>query len=380
MPPIPPPNAPPIQNSNDPQRGRWGGLHERDGRDGRRLDARLDPLVMARGAGTLVFDLSVSSTDGSELHGPVKFHLHHRFPKPIQSIKSIRHRAAIWKQIRTDKGTFTVGAQAKTQSGEWVGLEYDLATLPNLPLKFIPNRQKAFARWLKVRTSAMIPGIAFKDILNQVVDAYTLPGLTREVQFQLNVPLATVVNVQAPFEDVVFELVRWADQQGRVGDLVRELAAARPKHSGMQAIARQYAALLTPSANPKEYVHYFGDTPAVDIQQGGKSEAKVPVKDAGFELQLNKALGYFDAAYFADMLGRMTRRVCRVELSGASGKMGTGFLVGPRALLTNYHVMEDVIKAPAAAGRVKFRFDYFKATPGGQPSVGVEVGLDLNQA
>jgi len=226
----------------------------------------------------------------------------------------------------------------------------------------------------------MIPGIAFKDILNQVVDAYTLPGLTREVQFQLNVPLATVVNVQAPFEDVVFELVRWADQQGRVGDLVRELAAARPKHSGMQAIARQYAALLTPSANPKEYVHYFGDTPAVDIQQGGKSEAKVPVKDAGFELQLNKALGYFDAAYFADMLGRMTRRVCRVELSGASGKMGTGFLVGPQALLTNYHVMEDVIKAPAAAGRVKFRFDYFKATPGGQPSVGVEVGLDLNQA
>jgi V8-like Glu-specific endopeptidase len=222
----------------------------------------------------------------------------------------------------------------------------------------------------------MIPGIAAKEIHTQLTDAYDLAGLTQELAFALNMNLANVVTVNAAFGTVVFELIRWADREGHLGEVVRELAAARPKHAGLQVVVRKYAALLSPASTPAEYAEFFGGKPAVAVQQAGRMEAVVPVRDAGFEHQLNKALGYFDAAYFADMLARMSRRVCRVELDGANGEMGSGFLVGPRAVLTNYHVLESVILAPATAGKVRFRFDYFKATPGGQPSAGVPVGLD----
>ena len=65
----------------------------------------------------------------------------------------------------------------------------------------------------------MIPGLALKDIHAQIVDAFKPPAnLGRDVQFRLNVNLAAVVNVNAGFEDVVFDLLQWADGQGRVGD------------------------------------------------------------------------------------------------------------------------------------------------------------------
>lgn len=225
----------------------------------------------------------------------------------------------------------------------------------------------------------MIPGIAFKDILGQVLDAYkTLASLAREVEFRLEVPIANVVNVHAPLEDLVFDLIKWADGQGRVGELVRELAAARPQHSGMQAVARKYATLLTPSTDPAEYARFFDNKPAISLQTSGVKDAVVPVADAGFEITRKKALGFFDATFFADMLSRMSRRICRVELNDPDNSMGTAFLVGPQTLLTNYHVIEKVIDGARKgdAPAVKFRFDYFKATPKGLPSDGVLVGLD----
>src|SRR5687767_14875763 len=143
----------------------------------------------------------------------------------------------------------------------------------------------------------MIPGIAFKDIFDQVLDAFkTLESLAREVTFRLNETLANVVNVHAPLGDVVFELIKWADMQGRAGELVRELAAARPQHTGMQCVARQYASLLTPSTDPAEYVRFFDNKPAVSLQTGGGKGAVVPVGDAGFEITRKKKLGFFDAA------------------------------------------------------------------------------------
>ena len=48
--------------------------------------------------------------------------------------------------------------------------------------------------------------------------------------------------------------------------------------------------------------------------------------------------------------------VCHVEVGG--GSFGTGFLLGPSVVMTNYHVVKDVIKNPALCTHVKLRFDY----------------------
>lgn len=370
----PPPRPGPVRYHDDPQRGRWGGLSERDGR---RLEARLREW----GKDSFHFDLVVSATDGTAVRGPVRFHLHDSFARAVQTIRTGRGDGTVaWEEIDAYE-TFTAAAQVRTRSGEWVGLEYDLAVLAadahpqRLPLKFVPNRQRPFVRWLRERKT-MIPGIALKDIHAQIVDAFKPPAnLGREVQFRLNVNLAAVVNASAPLDDVVFDLLQWADGQGRLGELVRELAAARPQHAGLQTVAREYARLLTPASDPKEYVHFFDNMPAVELQEGGVSKGVAPVQDAGFEITRNKALGYFDATFFATMLGRNTARVCRVELNDADNTMGTAFLVGPRAVLTNYHVLEKVIRGTHPADKVKFRFDYFKAAPDSPPSDGIQLGL-----
>jgi hypothetical protein len=49
--------------------------------------------------------------------------------------------------------------------------------------------------------------------------------------------------------------------------------------------------------------------------------------------------------------------------------VGTGFLVGPDSLLTNYHVLKDVIEGRVAPKEVKLRFD-FRVLPSGLRSQG----------
>lgn len=58
---------------NDPQKGRWGGAPERGGR-------KLEAYVTDKTTTTIDVNLEVSSTDGSELVGPVFFHLHDKAP------------------------------------------------------------------------------------------------------------------------------------------------------------------------------------------------------------------------------------------------------------------------------------------------------------
>ncbi|WP_211356700.1 trypsin-like serine peptidase [Aquimarina intermedia] len=62
-------------------------------------------------------------------------------------------------------------------------------------------------------------------------------------------------------------------------------------------------------------------------------------------------------------LARNKRCVCRVEVFNEQGKMipGTGFLVSPNQVLTNYHVIEPVLNTPELLERVKCRFDYEKS-------------------
>ena len=55
--------------------------------------------------------------------------------------------------------------------------------------------------------------------------------------------------------------------------------------------------------------------------------------------------------------------------------MGAGFLVGPDVLITNYHVIKDVIRQPGLAARVVLRFDYEKVPNGATLNPGTEFHL-----
>ena len=58
-------------------------------------------------------------------------------------------------------------------------------------------------------------------------------------------------------------------------------------------------------------------------------------------------------------MARIEGQVCRIEVySGLPPQYGTGFLLGPSVVMTNYHVVESVIKKEVTPDKVGLRFDY----------------------
>jgi hypothetical protein len=123
------PEPGPIVHRDDPQRDRWGSLPERDGR-------RLWIQLLDTSGRVFSFDAIVESTDGSPLVGPVRFHLHDTFPQPKIVIRRVREdRQAVLEEV-VSYGVFTIGVQVKNAQGQWIGLEFNLCDLPDLPQRF----------------------------------------------------------------------------------------------------------------------------------------------------------------------------------------------------------------------------------------------------
>ena len=67
-------------------------------------------------------------------------------------------------------------------------------------------------------------------------------------------------------------------------------------------------------------------------------------------------LPMFDYSLWREKIALIEGQVCRVEVGGNAA--GTGFLVGPDAILTCYHVLKPAFESPTIAAAVTFRFDY----------------------
>jgi hypothetical protein len=69
---------------------------------------------------------------------------------------------------------------------------------------------------------------------------------------------------------------------------------------------------------------------------------------------------WFDTDVFFNLLGARKRCVCRVEVAHSNGKTstGTGFLIGPNQVMTNYHVIHKVINALDWMKKIVCRFDF----------------------
>jgi Trypsin-like peptidase domain len=124
-----------------------------------------------------------------------------------------------------------------------------------------------------------------------------------------------------------------------------------------------------------------GDAPsrsdaAIQVQEAGRAQADGPAQASapGFERNVRPNLAQLDVHVWLSRLENIERQVCRVEISGNAA--GTGFLVGPDAVLTNWHVVEAA-KNAGTLGNVACRFDYLKLVDGTrQPGLTVA----LNQA
>ncbi|CDZ68160.1 Exfoliative toxin ExhB [Neorhizobium galegae bv. orientalis] len=111
--------------------------------------------------------------------------------------------------------------------------------------------------------------------------------------------------------------------------------------------------------------------PLLSLQHGGKADATAtPFALApGLQKNVKPHLGMLDLGTWPEELIARRRRICKVEVAGLGS--GTGVLVGRSTVLTNWHVVKDVLAAPH---RVACRFD-FQTLAGGETNPGTVVKL-----
>ncbi|HEY0778931.1 MAG TPA: trypsin-like peptidase domain-containing protein [Gemmatirosa sp.] len=83
----------------------------------------------------------------------------------------------------------------------------------------------------------------------------------------------------------------------------------------------------------------------------------------GFERIVQDRVGFVDPDRWRAKMVRAEDAVCRVEIPDGA-PVGTGFLVGPDLVLTNHHVVADVLERRYTSAQMTLRFDY-KRLPGG---------------
>ena len=154
------------------------------------------------------------------------------------------------------------------------------------------------------------------------------------------------------------------ESAGLTSIVLKEIYARREHRADVRAeIARLFPEAATPEA----------DTTQLSLQRGGVEVADAPARAAAPGLQRNVRpnLAKLDIQVWVERLMQIERRVCRIELDGRAA--GTGFLVGPQAVLTNWHVVEGASKA-GTLSRLACRFDYLRL-PDASRQMGIELKL-----
>lgn len=225
-------------------------------------------------------------------------------------------------------------------------------------------------------------GIELAEIRTAIVQAYNAATFDRLLSDRFDFKRANHVG-DAGFHRIVEQVLELFVHEGLDAYLIAELAADRPGKREIQALYHRYAHGLVSEAwrarvdaAACERLARYGLIAVPALQRAGAACAASDPGDpgatafGGFQKQIRAELPDLDVLPWSALLLRQTCRVCRIELGGTP--RGTGFLVGPDAVLTSYHVVRDAIAARASGAAIRFLFDYWR-TAGGAPAAGTRV-------
>ncbi len=165
-----------------------------------------------------------------------------------------------------------------------------------------------------------------RDALLSAFPAYA--PLEEMVRIGLNENLSAVAG-EGILRDVVFALIRWAEAQGRITELVVAASEENPGNAALKEVSQQFALAAASPGEPERLV--LKNVPFANVNA------------------------------WLNLLSERKRAICRIEIpledSGETA-YGTGFLINVGTVMTNYHVMEPVLDGRAKAAKVSVRFDY----------------------
>jgi hypothetical protein len=217
----------------------------------------------------------------------------------------------------------------------------------------------------------MEKGFEFGEVRDAIVRAFNPGEFDMFLYEQLDFQRTEYVS-EGPFRIVVWNVLKALEDIGRVPELIAAVAAVRPLKPDVQEVYRKYARALIGEANAQKIdakqlheLERYGLAPTVDVQRRGRAQNPLPVLPSHevFERQIRKDLPSIDPRVWAAQMFRHDMRICIVQVD--QSPRGTGFLVGPDAVLTNFHVLKDEIEVlndevrpKVAADRITFLFDY----------------------
>jgi len=168
-----------------------------------------------------------------------------------------------------------------------------------------------------------------------------------------------------PKQPMIRALLIALEDSGTTSDFLGYVYVNRPGRPDVRAeIAKDFPDAVAVSEKKIDLSAQTAGTPQADAP----NNAIAP----GLQRNVRPYLAKLDVRVWQDRLVKIERQVCRVELEGNA--LGTGFLVGPDTVLTNWHVFE-IAKNAGKVGQVGCRFDYVRL-PNGQTDAGQLVLLD----
>ena len=205
-----------------------------------------------------------------------------------------------------------------------------------------------------------MPGVQIEEVRNALLEAFSRDSFSQMLRFRLDKKLDHIV-AQGAFGTEVFNLLERAEEEGWDVALVREAYRFNPGNISMLRIYEKY-----------------GLGPDIGVQFGGITQGSHRASEVGFESIVSRNNPAFDIGLWLKRLTEIKLRVCRVDINGSA--QGTGFLIGPEAVLTNFHVVESVWSDQPSTSALSCLFDYElladgKPTPGLRVQVAQESGV-----
>jgi hypothetical protein len=210
-------------------------------------------------------------------------------------------------------------------------------------------------------TKSQLTGPEMGELSGILRKAFTPAELEQLMEYRLDKQFVDYAPINGNYPDAAFKILKSANAQGWIAKLIDAAHSENPGNPSLYDFAQRF------------------ELTAVNPAQFQKAQQRVIRPE-----NRNK-----DSAVWRTKLGIIEPSICRIEITTDQGAMvyGTGFLLGPNVLLTNYHVMEVVIAGEkglkvdntysAKPENVAIRFDY-KRLGAGVLNQGTEYRLDTD--
>jgi hypothetical protein len=193
-----------------------------------------------------------------------------------------------------------------------------------------------------------LTGSQFQRLEGTVVKLFNTNSLERLLLYRLEVDLGNIV-APGPTQQVVFDVIKQAQQEGWFDDLLIAVSEARPNHPVLEGLKTELGLGKSVAA---------GDAAALEAFVQGVG-------------------GLLDPQVFRTKLAAAEAAVCQISYTRPDGSPcgGTGFLVGRDVMMTNHHVMKYVIEGKVPPSEVTVLFDYKLDADGNKVNSGNRCGL-----